>query len=91
VNDAHEERHILALESANGISIKVTEVALLALLLNVGMLAHKQPAAVSEEEAPFGVVGVSLSLGVLVMHAMVTAPLNDVILWTSQDINDYKL
>lgn len=44
------------------------------------MLAHQQPADVGEEEPPFGIVGVRVRLGELVVDAMVPGPLKYVIL-----------
>lgn len=44
------------------------------------MLAHEEPADVGEEEAPAGVVRVRVRLRVLVVHAVVSAPLVDVVL-----------
>lgn len=46
------------------------------------MLAHQQPADVGEEEAPFGIVGVRVGLGELVVDAVVPGPLEYVILVT---------
>lgn len=45
------------------------------------MFAHQQPAAVGKEEAALGIVGISLCFWVLVVHSMVTRPLDDVILY----------
>lgn len=46
------------------------------------MLAHQQPADVGEEEPLFGVVGVRVRLGVLVVDAVVPGPLEYVVLIT---------
>lgn len=48
------------------------------------MLAHQQPADVGEEEAPFGVVGVRVGLGELVVDAVVPGPLEYVVLITGE-------
>lgn len=46
------------------------------------MLPHQQPADVGEEEPPFGVVGVRVGLGELVVDAVVPGPLEYVVLVT---------
>lgn len=59
---------------------QISQVQLPALFNDVGMFADQQPTNVGEEEAPFGVVRVCVCLRVLVVDAMVSGPLVNVIL-----------
>ena len=63
----------------------VTDVNLLALDLDLLVLAEHEPAAVGEEEATLGIVRVCVGLRVLVVHAVVAHPLYDVILQWRQN------
>lgn len=54
--------HLLSLESDHRISQEVSDVQLSPLLDDIPMLPNKQPPNVGEEEAPAGIVGVSVSL-----------------------------
>lgn len=54
--------YLLSLEPDHGISQQVSDVKLSPLLDDISVLANKQPPDVGEEEAPAGVVGVSVSL-----------------------------
>ena len=44
------------------------------------MLPHHQPSDVCEEEAPLGIVGVSIGLRILVMRSVISDPLQNVVL-----------
>ena len=72
--------HLLSLEPDHRISQQVGDVKLPPLLDNIPMLADKQPPDMGEEEAPAGVVGISVGLRVLVVDSVVPGPLEDVIL-----------
>lgn len=72
--------HLLSLEPDNGVVQQVSEIQFSPLLDDVPVFAHEQPADVGEEEATAGVVRVCVRLRVLVVHAVVSAPLVDVIL-----------
>lgn len=72
--------HLLSLEPDDGVVQQVSEIQFSPLLNDVPVLAHEQPADVGEEEATAGVVRVCVRLRVLVVHAVVSAPLVDVIL-----------
>lgn len=76
--------HLLSLESDDGVIQQIGEIQLSSLFYDVFVLAHKQPANVGEEEAPAGIVWVRICLRVLVVHAVVSAPLVDVILQREQ-------
>lgn len=75
-----QKRNLLSLEPDDGVVQQVGEVQLPALLDDVAVLAHEEPADVGEEEAAAGVVRVRVRLRVLVVHTVVPAPLVDVIL-----------
>lgn len=72
--------HLLSLEPDHRISQQVSDIQVSPLLDDISMLPNKQPPDVGEEEAPAGVVGVSVSLRVLVVDSMVPGPLEDVVL-----------
>lgn len=72
--------HLLSLEPDHRISQQVGDVKLPPLLDNIPMLADKQPPDMGEEEAPAGVVGISVRLRVLVVDSVVPGPLEDVVL-----------
>ena len=72
--------HLLSLEPDHGVSQQVGDVKLPPLLNDVPMLADIPPADVREEEAPAGIVWVSVRLRVLVMDSVVPRPLEDVVL-----------
>lgn len=59
---------------------QVAEVQLAPFLDDVGVFAHQQPADVSEEEAPHGVVGVGVRLRILVVDPVVSGPFKDIVL-----------
>lgn len=69
-----------SLEHNHCVRLQVRHVQLLTLLDDVGMFANQQPADVGEEESPLGVVRVRVRLRVLVVGAVVSRPLVDVIL-----------
>lgn len=54
--------HLLSLESDHRISQQVSDVKLSPLLDDISMFANKQPPDMGEEEAPAGIVRVSVSL-----------------------------
>lgn len=54
--------HLLSLDPDHRISKQVSDVKLSPLLNNIRMLANKQPPDMGEEEAPAGIVGVSIRL-----------------------------
>lgn len=54
--------HLLSLEQDHRVGKQVCKVNLTALLDDVWMLPHQQPADVGEEEAAAGVVGVGVCL-----------------------------
>lgn len=68
------------LEHHHRVGLQVGQVQLLAFFDHVRMLAHQQPADVGEEEPPFGIVGVRVRLGELVVDAVVPGPLKYVVL-----------
>lgn len=72
--------HLLSLEPDHRISQQVSDIKSFPLLNDISMLPNKQPPDVGEEEAPAGVVGVSIGLRVLVVDSVVPGPLEDVIL-----------
>lgn len=72
--------HSLLLEHDHGILLQVAHVDHLALGLHLRVLADQQPAHVGEEEATGRVMGISVSVGELVMHSMVTGPFVDAVL-----------
>lgn len=73
--------HSLSLEPDDRVFQQVSEIQLPALLDDIAVLAHEEPADVGEEEAAAGVVRVRVRLRVLVVHAVVPAPLVDVVLY----------
>lgn len=73
-------KNLLLLESHNRILHNVVHADLTALLDDLGMLSHQQPANVGKEESAVGVVGISVSLRILVVNSMIASPLVNVIL-----------
>lgn len=65
----------------NFVRRQVIELQLFPLLDDIGVFAHHQPADVSEEEAPDGVVRVGISLRIFMVNPVVSSPLIDIILW----------
>lgn len=65
----------------NFVGVQVSKLQLASFLNNVRVFAHQQPANVSKEEAPDGVVRVSISLRIFVVNPVVTSPFKDIILW----------
>lgn len=68
------------LEHDGAVPFEVAEVNTGTPAPHVGMLANQEPAHVREEEAPARVVRVGVSVGELVVHAVVPHPLVDVVL-----------
>lgn len=71
---------LLPLVNTHWITGDVTDVDLLAFDLDLWVFPHHQPATVREEEASLGVMRVSVSLRVFVVHPVIPNPLDDVIL-----------
>jgi len=71
---------MFSLEDEYGIFVQVTEVDLLAFPYDLRMLLDEQPADVGEKETSFGVVGIGIGLGILVVDSVVPGPLDDVVL-----------
>merc|ERR1719209_325713 len=62
------------------IPVQIRKIDLLSLLFHFGMLSTKQPADVSKEKAPVGIMRICVSLGILVMNPVISGPLDDVVL-----------
>lgn len=79
-HDQHRRPVILPLKHHNFVGVQVSKLQLASFLNNVRVFAHQQPANVSKEEAPDGVVRVSISLRIFVVNPVVTSPFKDIIL-----------
>lgn len=67
----------LLLEHDYGIFVQVSEIQFFPCPDNLGMLLDIQPAHVSEEKSPCGIVRIGIGLGILVMNTMVTSPVEN--------------
>lgn len=81
--------NLLLLETKNGVTLKVTEVDGVTFGLDLRVFPDQQPTDVGEEESSGRVVGVSISFGVLVMHTMVSGPVNYCVLDTRRSYYKY--
>lgn len=72
--------HSLCVELNHRIRENVAHVNLFSLPQHLRVLVHHQPATMREPEAPLCIVRVSNSLGVFVVHAVITNPIVDRIL-----------
>lgn len=79
-NECHEWYVEPALESDQWVLFEVTHVDSLSLLDDVRVFSAQKPTDVREEEPALSVVRVGVGLRVLVVHAMVATPLEDVVL-----------
>ena len=78
----HDEAHVecepwvkLLLENNERILQQVGKVHATTSLDNVGVLLHQEPSHVSIEESASSIVGVSISLTVFVVHAVIPSPM----------------
>lgn len=71
---------LLFLESKNRICIQITYVQSFALFLQSGVFPTQEPSDVREEEAACRIVGISVGFTVLVMHPVISRPIDDRIL-----------
>jgi len=89
-NEKNKRNIKLLLESKNWISLQVFNAQLLALLLDILMLAHEEPAHVGEEKSTSGFVRIGIGFAVLVMDSVITRPFDDMILKGESVENDQK-
>ena len=64
----------LLLEHDYGVFVQIGEIQFFSCPDNLGVFLDIQPAHVGKEKSPSGIVRISIGLGVLVMHTMVTSP-----------------
>lgn len=71
---------LLSVEQKSRVVLQVAHVNFCAEFLHVGMLLDQQPADVREKEPALRVVRVGIGVCELVVHAVVSHPLDDVLL-----------
>lgn len=77
----HHEEVVILLEFENWIRVQIGNVDAFPFSFDLGMFTAQQPAHVTEEEAPFGVVRVGVGFAVFVVDSVVARPIHGCILF----------
>lgn len=72
--------HLLPLKHYNLVRQQIVKLQFASFFNDIRVFAHQQPANMSEEEAPNGVVRISICLWIFVVNSVVSCPFKDIIL-----------